>query len=113
MEPCVSQSGNTVPFVESKQDLDSDVQETCFTSIPSIARNKKTSFKLPVTLWVYGKKVQAEAQVDSGATTNFINRSFVKREHLVTRRLRMTLGMRMELSIKLEELHTLSELTLQ
>ena len=87
MEPCVSQSGNTVPFVESKQDLDSDVQETCFTSIPSIARNKKTSFKLPVTLWVYGKKAQAEALVDSGATTNFINCSFVEREHLVTTKL--------------------------
>ena len=45
------------------------------------------SFRLPVTLWVYGKKAQAEALVDSGATTNFIDRSFVERNHLVTDKL--------------------------
>ena len=45
------------------------------------------SFKLPVTLWVYGHKAQAEALVDSGATTNFIDKAFVERNHLVTNRL--------------------------
>ena len=45
------------------------------------------SFKLPVTLWVYGIKVQAEALVDSGATANFIDQRFVERNHLVTDRL--------------------------
>lgn len=45
------------------------------------------SFKLPVTLWVYGKKVQAEALVDSGATTNFIDKTFVESNHLVTYKL--------------------------
>ena len=45
------------------------------------------TFKLPVTLWVYGTKVQAEALVDSGATTNFIDKSFVERNHLVTNKL--------------------------
>ena len=45
--------------------------------------NKKTFFKIPVTLWVYGKKVQIEALVDSGATTNFIDRVFVENNNLV------------------------------
>lgn len=45
------------------------------------------SFHLPVTLWVYGNKVQAEALVDSGATTNFINKAFVETNHLVTNKL--------------------------
>ena len=42
------------------------------------------SFKILLTLWVYGAKAQAEALVDSGATTNFIDRRFVERNHLVT-----------------------------
>jgi len=45
--------------------------------------NKKTSFKIPATLWVYGKKVQTKALVNSGATTNFINRIFVENNNLV------------------------------
>ena len=52
-------------------------------SCSNVACNKKTSFKIPVTLWVYGKKVQTEALVDSGATTNFINRVFVENNNLV------------------------------
>jgi hypothetical protein len=51
------------------------------------SRNKQTSFKLSVTLWVYGTKSQAEALVDSGATTNFINKSFVKNNNLITNKL--------------------------
>ncbi|KAJ7582444.1 hypothetical protein C8J56DRAFT_726054, partial [Mycena floridula] len=53
----------------------------------NVARNKATSFRIPVTLWVDGKKVQTEALVDSGATTNFIDKSFVERNHLVTTKL--------------------------
>ena len=37
-----------------------------------------TFFKIPVTLWVYGKKVQTEALVDLGATTNFVDRVVVE-----------------------------------
>jgi len=40
--------------------------------------NKTTSFKIPVTLWIYGKKVQIEALVDLRATMNFVNRVVVK-----------------------------------
>ena len=52
-------------------------------SCSNVAYNKKTSFKIPVTLWVYGKKIQTKALVDSGATTNFINRVFVENNNLV------------------------------
>jgi len=49
--------------------------------------NKTTSFKIPVTLWVYGKKVQTEALVDLEATTNFVNRVIVENNNLVTYKL--------------------------
>ena len=55
--------------------------------ILSTSRNKKYSFKLPVTLWVSGTKVQTEALVDSGATTNFIDTNLVQRNNLVTHKL--------------------------
>ena len=51
------------------------------------SRNKKTSFKIPVTLWVYGKKVQTKALVDSGATTSFIDKNYVEINNLVTSKL--------------------------
>ena len=47
--------------------------------------NKTTSFKIPVTLWVYSKKIQTEALVDLGATTNFVDRVIV--DNLVTHKL--------------------------
>ena len=47
----------------------------------------KLSFNIPITLWVYGHKVQTEALVDSGATTSFINKAFVEKNHLVTNKL--------------------------
>jgi hypothetical protein len=47
----------------------------------------KNSFYLPVTAWVYGKKVQLEALVDSGATTTFINKRLVKSNNLLTHKL--------------------------
>ena len=47
----------------------------------------KNQFCLPITLWVYGKKVQVEALIDSGATTSFINKRLVEEKHLVTNRL--------------------------
>ena len=52
-------------------------------SYSNVACNKKTSFKISVTLWVYGKKVQTEALVDLGATTNFVDRVFVENNNLV------------------------------
>jgi len=50
-------------------------------------RNKTTSFKVPVTLWVYSKKVQTEALVDLGATINFVDRVVVENNNLVTYKL--------------------------
>jgi len=59
------------------------VLETC----NNIARNKTTSFKIPVILWIYGKKVQTKALVDSGATTNFVDRVVMKNNNLATHKL--------------------------
>jgi hypothetical protein len=64
------------------------VPGTCFninkTKISkNSSRNKLTSFKLPVTLWVFGTMARAEALVDSEATSNFINKLFVKKHNLV------------------------------
>ena len=56
-------------------------------SCNNIACNKTTFFKIPVTLWVYGKKVWTEALVDLGATTNFVNRVVVENNNLVTYKL--------------------------
>jgi len=49
--------------------------------------NKTTSFKIPVILWVYGKKEQTKALVDLGATTNFVDRGVVENNNLVTHKL--------------------------
>ena len=49
--------------------------------------NKTTFFKIPVTLWVYSKKVQTEALVDLGATINFVNRVVIKNNNLVMHKL--------------------------
>jgi len=49
--------------------------------------NKTTFFKILVTLWVYGKKVQTEASVDLGAITNFVDRVVVENNNLVTHKL--------------------------
>jgi len=61
--------------------------EVVLESCNNIACNKTTSFKIPVTLWVYGKKVQTKALVDSGATTNFVDRVVVENNNLVTYKL--------------------------
>ena len=45
-------------------------------SYSNVAYNKKTFYKIPVTLWVYSKKVQIKTLVNLEATTNFINRVF-------------------------------------
>ena len=71
-------------IVDAEQDSVEVVQESC---VVNSARNKKQAFRLPVTLWVYGKKVQTEALVDSGATTNFIDYKFVSENNLVTNKL--------------------------
>jgi len=49
--------------------------------------NKTISFKIPVTLWIYGKKVQTKALVDSEATTNFVNRVVVENNNLAIHKL--------------------------
>ena len=83
MDTCVLQVENTdrVPIIAEST---LDVNRVTELNVLNVSRNKSTSFKLPVTLWVYGKKAQAEALVDSGATTSFINKSFVEKNNLVT-----------------------------
>ena len=49
--------------------------------------NKTTSFKIPVILWIYRKKVQTEALVDLGATTNFVDRVVIENNNLITYKL--------------------------
>ena len=49
--------------------------------------NKTISFKIPVILWVYRKKVQTKALVDLGATMNFINKVVMENNNLVTYKL--------------------------
>jgi len=49
--------------------------------------NKTTSFKIPVTLWVYRKKVQTKALVNSGAIMNFVDRAVMENNNLVTYKL--------------------------
>jgi len=61
--------------------------EVVLESCNDIACNKTTSFKIPVTLWVYGKKVQTKALVDLGATINFVDRVFMENNNLVTYKL--------------------------
>ena len=46
-----------------------------------------TFFKIPVILWVYGKKVQTKALVDLEATMNFVNSVVVENNNLVTYKL--------------------------
>ena len=62
-------------------------------TLVSSARSKNT-FMLPVTLWVYGKKVQVEALIDSGATTSFINTTVVESNNLVTHKLAQSFNVR-------------------
>lgn len=81
---CDLQSRKGVPTVGNEVKSENVVQKSCVTST---ARNKKVSFRLPVTLWVYKKKVQTKALVDSGATTNLVNRVFVEKHHLVMNKL--------------------------
>ena len=61
--------------------------EVVLESCNNIAYNKITSFKIPVTLWVYGKKVQTKALVNSEATINFIDRVVMENNNLVTYKL--------------------------
>jgi len=56
-------------------------------SCNNIVCNKTTSFKIPVILCVYGKKVQTKALVDLEATTNFVNRVIMENNNLVTYKL--------------------------
>jgi len=61
--------------------------EVVLESCNNIVCNKTTSFKIPVILWIYGKKVQTKALVDLGATTNFIDRVTMENNNLVTHKL--------------------------
>ena len=69
---------------ESILSISSQKSEVVLESCNNIVCNKTTSFKIPVTLWVYRKKVQTEALVDLGATTN---RVVVENNNLVTYKL--------------------------
>ena len=72
---------NSIPSI-SLQKL-----EVVLESCNNIVCNKTTSFKIPVTLWVYGKRVQTKALVDSGATINFVDRVVMENNNLVTHKL--------------------------
>jgi len=61
--------------------------EVVLESYNNIVCNKTTSFKIPVILWVYRKKVQTKALVDLETTTNFVNRVVVENNNLVTYKL--------------------------
>jgi len=61
--------------------------EVVLESCNNIACNKTTSFKIPITLWVYGKKVQTEALVNLEATTNFIDKVVMENNNLVMHKL--------------------------
>jgi len=49
--------------------------------------NKTTSFKIPIILWIYNKKVQTKALVDLGATMNFVDKVVIKNNNLVIHKL--------------------------
>lgn len=57
------------------------------TVLLNISCNKKSFFKLSVTLWVYRNKTQTVALVNLGVMTNFINKTFVETNHLVQTKL--------------------------
>jgi len=78
---CDLQSEDSIPSISSQK------SEVVLESCNNIACNKTTSFKIPVTLWIYGKKVQTEALVDLGATTNFVDRVVVENNNLVMHKL--------------------------
>ena len=61
--------------------------EVVLESCNNIVRNKTISFKIPVTLWVYGKKVQTKTLVDSEATMNFVDKVIMENNNLVTYKL--------------------------
>ena len=81
---------NSEPHVE--MDI-SNVHVSSTDTLVSSAQSKNV-FMLPVTLWVYGKKVQVEALIDSGATTSFINKSIVESNNLVTHKLAQSFNVR-------------------
>lgn len=81
---CDLQSGKADTSIGTEQDSVSVVQEIL---VNNVARNKKSSFHLPVTLWVYGTKVQATGLANSGATTNFIDYKLIEKKHLITNKL--------------------------
>ena len=72
---------------ESISSISSQKSEVVLESCNNIVHNKTTSFKIPVILWVYGKKVQTEALVDLKATMNFIDRVVIENNNLVTYKL--------------------------
>jgi len=71
----------SVPFISLQK------SEVVLESCNNIARNKTTFFKILVTLWVYGKKVQTKALVDLEATMNFIDKVVIENNNLVTYKL--------------------------
>lgn len=56
-------------------------------NVLNVVHNKNYTFKLLVTLWILGKKLQAKALIDSGATTSFINKDYIKKHQLTILRL--------------------------
>lgn len=48
------------------------------------SRDDNKSFSIEVELWVYGKKVNAMALIDTGASISVIDKKLVHEEKLVT-----------------------------
>ena len=74
---CNLQSEDSISLISLKN------LKVVLESYSNIVYNKKISFKIPVTLWVYDKKVQTETLVDSKATINFVDKVFVENNNLV------------------------------
>jgi hypothetical protein len=71
------ESSHTLPFVETKTTVNDE--KVCLSTIK---RKSQSHFMIPVTVCQNGKKIQAQAMIDSGATGNFVNPKFVKKNKL-------------------------------
>ena len=82
---CDLQGG--IPIPVGTRHVDGQNVNSVDISVNNVAQDRNNTFLLPITLWVYGKKVQTKGLVDSGATTNFISHRFIQTNHLVSNRL--------------------------
>ena len=81
---CILHVESCIFTIKSKLKLDSVVLKS---KSLNVVCNKNASFKLSVTLWIFEKKARTVALIDSGTTTNFVNKSFVEKHNLITTKL--------------------------